>query len=264
VAVQTSSNAAADPSSAGGLVYCYGVTWARVGLPEGVTGVGGEKVGSVTEGELAALTSPIASANVRAKRRDLLNHSEVLAAALERGTVLPLRFGVVFEGEGALVDRFLRPRHGELSALLRRFEGRVELTVRAEYEEQAILAEIVETDPRIARLREETRDGPAAATYPLKVELGERVAATLQSRTDRDRKALLDRLGRLSVDVEVDQEPIEHRVVRASFLVERKNLTAFDDAMDELAREHAGRIRFKYVGPLAPHSFVDVGTPEAR
>ena len=264
MAVPTSSSAAADPASAGGLVYCYGVTWSDVGAPGGRTGVGGEKVGSVAHGDLAALTSPVASANVRAKRRDLLNHSEVLAAALERGTVLPLRFGIVFENATALADGFLHPRHDELAALLRRFEGRVELTVRAHYEQEAILAEIVRESPRVARLREKTRDGPAAATYPLKVELGERVAGELQDRTNRDRKALLDRLLPLSVDVQVDQEPIEHQVLRASFLVERRKVTKFDDAMDDLARQHAGRIRFKYVGPLAPHSFVDVGMPEAR
>ena len=65
-------------------------------------------------------------------------------------------------------------------------------------------------------------------------------------------------------DQAVDQEPIEHQVLRASFLVERGHVSAFDAAMDDLAREHAGRIRFKYVGPLAPHSFVSVAPPESR
>ncbi|HYY63113.1 MAG TPA: GvpL/GvpF family gas vesicle protein [Gaiellaceae bacterium] len=263
MSVQTSSQANADTGSAGGL-YCYGVTWAKAAPPGREAGVGGEAVGLVADGDLAALTSRVASTSVRAKRRDLLNHSEVLAAALERGTVLPVRFGVVFESEAALVEDFLRPRRGELATLLRRFEGQVELTVRAHYEEDAILAEIVQEHPRIARLREETRHGPAAATYPLKVELGERVAAELQKRTNHDRRALLDRLRPLALDLDFDQEPIEHQVLRASFLVERRNVRAFDDAMDDLAREHAGRIRFKYVGPLAPHSFVSVPMPEAR
>jgi hypothetical protein len=43
--------------------------------------------------------------------------------------------------------------------------------------------------------------------------------------------------------------------------VERKRLTAFDAAMDDLASGQAGRIDFKYVGPLPPHSFVSL---EAR
>jgi Gas vesicle synthesis protein GvpL/GvpF len=263
VAVQTSSRAGADATSIGGL-YCYGVTWAHVAPPRHESGVGGETVETVSDGELAALTSRVESTRVRAKRRDLLRHSQVLAAALERGTVLPLRFGVVFESEEALVDGFLRPRRDELAALLRGFEGRVELTVRAYYEEGAILAEIVRDSPRIARLREETRRGSDAATYPLKVELGERVAGELQKRTQRDRKALLDRLRPFVLDQEVDQEPIEHQVIRASFLVERAHVSAFDAVMDEIAREHAGRIRLKYVGPLAPHSFVNVVPPETR
>jgi len=263
VAVQPSSRVGADAASVGGL-YCYGVTWAAVARPRQESGVSGKRVDAVFDGELAALTSRVESTKVRAKRRDLLNHSEVLAAALERGTVLPLRFGVVFESEEALVDGFLRPRRDELAALLRRFEGRVELTVRAYYEEDVVLAEIIRDSPRIARLREETRRGSDAATYPLKVELGERVAGELQKRTQGDRKAVLDRVRPFVIDQAVDQEPIEHQVLRASFLVERGHVSAFDAAMDDLAREHAGRIRFKYVGPLAPHSFVSVAPPESR
>jgi hypothetical protein len=262
VTVQTSSATGTDTRSVGGL-YCYGVTWADAAPPERETGIGGGAVGTVTDGDLAALTTPVSSTKVRAKRRDLLSHSEVLAAALERGTVLPVRFGVVFENEATLVEDFLRPRRAELAGLLRDFEGRVELTVRADYEEGAILAEIVQESSRIAWLRDETRNGPDAATYPLKVELGERVAGELQARTERDRRALLDRLRSLALGVEVDEEPIEHQVLRASFLVDRSNVSAFDEAMNELARKQAGRIRFKYVGPLAPHSFVSIAT-EAR
>ena len=260
--VQISRSPGADQASANG-VYCYGITWATAAPPRG-EGVGGKVVAAVRDGELAALTSPVESTKVRAKRRDLLNHSEVLAAALERGTVLPLRFGVVFENEAALVEGFLRSRQEELAALLRKFEGKVELTVRAQYEENAILAEIVQANPRIAQLREQTRGGQDAATYPLRAELGERVADELQRRTERDRKALLDRLSPLAVDTEVDRERIEHQAVRASFLVKRRDVTAFDDVMDELAGTHAGRIRFKYVGPLAPHSFVSVTPLEPR
>jgi hypothetical protein len=263
VIVQTSPSAGADTASVSG-VYCYGITWAQAPPPQREAGVGGESVEAVRDGELAALTSPVKSMKVRAKRRDLLNHSEVLAAALERATVLPLRFGVVFESEAALVDGFLRPRRDELLTLLRRFEGFVELTVRAYYEEDAILTEIVEQNPPIARLREQTRSGSGAATYPLRVELGERIAGELQRRTHRDRDALLDRLRPMAVDLEVDQEPIEHQVLRASFLVDRRQVSAFDQVMDELAREHTGRIRFKYVGPLAPHSFVSVAPLEQR
>src|SRR4051794_16963853 len=175
-------------------LYCYAVTWADAARPQRGAGIGGASVKAVSQGELAALTSPIESTKVRARRRDLLSHSEVLSAALEHGTVLPLRFGVVFESEAALIGDFLHARHDELVGLLRRFDGRVELTVKAFYKEEAILAEIVRDNQRIARLREATLSGPEASTYALKVELGEMVAAELQARTRRAREALLERL----------------------------------------------------------------------
>src|SRR5919201_1037926 len=219
-------------------LYVYGVTWAAAAREEAAAGIGEADVSPVLSNGLAALTSPLLNPHVRARRRELLAHSEVLAAALERGTVLPLSFGTVFESEEAVVRDFLVPRRDELRRLLRELEGRVELRVKAFYREEAILAEIVRENLRIA--------------------LGELVAAQLGARSRRDAEAILDRLRPLSLAVDVDEEPIEHQVLRASFLVERKRVRAFDEAMDELARSQDGRIHFKYVGPLPPHSFVSL------
>ena len=152
------------------------------------------------------------------------------------------------------------PSNDELVRLLRELRDRVELRVTAHYREQAILGEIVRDNPRVAKLREATQE---RAAQPLMLELGELVSAELQARTARNARAILERLLPLALAYEVDEEPIEHQVVRASFLVERKRLKAFDSAMDELAKAHEGRIDFKYVGPLPPHSFVGL-TQEGR
>lgn len=261
MAAQTPTTGA-DASTATAL-YLYGVTSAEAARPQRGAGVHGASVGAIRHRELAGLTSSVESTKVRAKRRDLLNHAEVLKTALEHGTVLPLRFGVVFESAEALVEDFLDPRYAELVQLLRSFEGRVELSVKAFFREDAILGEVVRANPRIKQLRETTRATTDSSMYPLRVELGERVAAELQERTLRGRQALLDRLSPLAADVQVDQQPIEHQVLAASFLVDRDRVAAFDEAMNELAQEEAPRMHFKYLGPLAPHSFVALSA-EAR
>jgi Gas vesicle synthesis protein GvpL/GvpF len=254
----------AEPPACATALYCYGITWAKAARAQPDTGVSGESVEPVVHQELAALTSGVGSTKVRPRRRDLLNHSNVLSAALEQGTVLPLRFGIVFENEAELVDGFLRPRHDELTALLRTFEGRVELTVKAYYREEAILAEIVRENPRIARLRRATRGAGEVSAFPLRVELGERTAGELETRTRRDRHALLDRLRPLALESKVDEEWIEHQVLRASFLVEREHVPAFDEVMNEIAQKEAPRMHFKYTGPLAPHSFVSLRPAEGH
>ena len=243
-------------------LYVYGVTWADVARDHAKAGIAGADVQALRADDLAALTSPLEDPNVRARRRELVAHSEVLAAALEQGTVLPLSFGTVFETAEAVVRDFLVPRADELRRLLRELDGRVELRVKAFYREEAILAEIIRENPRIARLREAARSGPEAATYGLRIELGELVAAEVRGRSRRDAEAILERVRPLFLDVAIDDEPIEHQVLRASFLVERGRIAAFDEAMDDLARREDGRIDFKYVGPLPPHSFVSLAPAE--
>src|SRR6266513_2480424 len=75
----------------------------------GGNGRGGASVEPVRFRELAALTSPVPPGKVRAKRADLLRHFDVLGTAFEHGTVVPLRFGIVFDDEAALVRDFLEP-----------------------------------------------------------------------------------------------------------------------------------------------------------
>ena len=50
--------------------------------------------------------------------------------------------------------------------------------------------------------------------------------------------------------------PIE--VLRASVLVDRRDVPRVDRALDELARNRARDMLFKYLGPLPPHSFVSL------
>ena len=123
----------------------------------------------------------------------------------------------------------------------------------AHYREEAVLGEIVRESPRVARLREQTKGG---GSPPVLLELGELVSAELQARTARDARSIVQRLGAIALAYDVSDEQIEHQLLRASFLVERKRMKAFDEAMEELAAAQAGRIDFSYVGPLPPHSFV--------
>src|SRR6185503_1976716 len=91
-------------------LYCYGITAATTAKLQPGAGLGGAAVEAVRSGDLAALVSRVPAGTVRARRRDLMTHFEVLATAFESGPVLPLRFGIVFDDERALVDDFLRAR----------------------------------------------------------------------------------------------------------------------------------------------------------
>jgi len=231
--------------------YVYGVVR---GVPAiGRRGVADAKVGVVEHDGLAALVSGVDAASLRAKRRDLVAHQEVLQEAFESGPVLPLRFGTVFRSDEAVRTELLAARSAELSRLLARFESFVELSVRAYYVEDAVLREIVEGDREVARLKGRASD----------VALGEAVAHALSARRAADARAIEHALLPFAEDAAVDPPRTEFEVFRGAFLVEREAVTRFDRAMDELARKHDATLVFKYVGPLPPHSFVDAGSAGA-
>ena len=237
------------------MTVVYGIVPAETPLDGAPPGIAGAPVGRVTAGGLAALVSPVEGDELRATRRDLLSHSAVLEHAVAAGPVLPLRFGTVLRDEDAVARELLEPRRDELAGLLRRFERLVELRVKAFYVEEEVLREIVRSDPAIARLRESTQGVPGEAAYAQRVRLGEAVARALDARRQRDADSILARLQPLAEDLVVE-EADSRLALTASFLVDRRRVEAFDEAMDDLARAHEGRITFKYLGPLPPHSFV--------
>lgn len=225
--------------------YVYGIAGHAPKLRR--QGVAGARVLEISHGSLTAIASPVASARLQAKRRDVVAHQEVLQDAFATTTVLPLRFGTVFEDDNAVVDDLLAPRHDALLRMLKRLEGFVELGVRAYYVEDAVLQEIVHDDPRVARLR-----GSGAT-----VALGEAVARGLDAKRADEARGIERRLARLAESMVIEPPRTHYELFRGAFLVSRARIGEFDAAMDDLARVRAGIVVFKYVGPLPPHSFVD-------
>jgi hypothetical protein len=236
--------------------YVYGVARASSTPALPAAGVCDAPVAPIAARGLVALASPPESARVRVRRRDLTRHADVLAAAFAAGTVVPLRFGAVFEHADAVASDLLEPRHDAFESLLFRLDGLAELRITAFYRDSAVLSEIVERDRRISLLRDSTRGRPAAATYALRLELGEVVAGRLAAVARADADRVLAALRLHACEVSVEERLAEMQVLRASFLVERRRVGRFDDALDALARRERDRMQFKLVGPLPPHSFV--------
>lgn len=225
-------------------IYVYGIAARAPDLSR--SGVAGAEVLAIEHGGLAAIVSPIATSQLRAKRRDILAHQEVLQEAFTDTNLVPLRFGTVFESGEAVIDELLGPRHDALVRMLKRFEGRVELSVRAYYVEEAVLKELVRDDRRIAAMR--GRVGGVA--------LGEAVAEALDAKRALEARGIERRLVPLAEDAAIEPARTAYELFRGAFLVRRKQVEAFDEAMNALAQQRDGVVVFKYVGPLPPHSFV--------
>jgi hypothetical protein len=233
--------------------YVYGVVARGTVTGLGHQGVAGASVGTVEQGELAALVSLIKSDRLRVRRRDLVNHLRVLEEAFEVATIVPCAFGTVLPSEDAVRRNLLDARRDELIDALRRLEGFVQLNVRVLYDEDVLLREVVSNEPEVARLREQTRQLGDAGYYE-RIKLGELVAAAVAARREHDANTLYDRFAPLAADF-VSDEPGEGVALKASFLVERRALKAFERELGAVAREHGARLAVESIGPLPPTAF---------
>jgi hypothetical protein len=237
-------------------IYVYGVV--RSGSVEAAPaeGVADAPTELIEQDGLAALVSKLPAERLRARRRDLTRHLRALEETFAETTVVPCPFGTVLPSEELVKTLLLEARRDELLGLLERLEGRVQMNVKAAYDEGEILREIVSAEPEIARLRQRTSQLGEAAYYD-SIRLGQLVAAALERHRARDAESVLGRLLPEAEDA-VSEQTGDLVVLKASFLVARGRLERFDRGLDELASIEGPRVRFESFGPLPPTAFASL------
>jgi Gas vesicle synthesis protein GvpL/GvpF len=239
-------------------IYVYGVVAGSDVVDIQSPGVGGNAaaVGWIAHEGIAALVSELPGGSL-AGARDLRAHWSVLEEAVERTTVLPVRFGTVMQSGDAVREDFLAPNAERLGASLAALEGKVELSVKGFYDEERLLRHVVREAPEIAGLRRRVQGLPEAASYYDRIRLGELVAAEVDRRRLEDVALLLDRLEPFAVAAKAEPAATKNGAVNAAFLVERASIDSFSAAVRNLADDLGDRMSLRYVGPLPPYSFAD-------
>ncbi|MFC9247671.1 GvpL/GvpF family gas vesicle protein [Streptomyces sp. NPDC057136] len=232
-------------------VYVYAIIHADRALPDDVGGVGGPPVAvrTVGHGALAAVVSE-APAQLRARRRDLLAHQDLLLRLTDEGPVLPMRFGMVAPDEETVKAQLNRAEAAHL-ATLQQLAGRVEVNLKA-LPAQDALAALVAEDKNVRRLREEVRRRP---TYDASVRLGEAVATALSRRAAEAGKKALRTLTPLARSVSAGPE-VQGCTLNVSFLVDRSDSDSFRATALALADQYREHAELRLAGPLPCYSFV--------
>jgi hypothetical protein len=239
-------------------LFVYAVVRAERDLPDDLTGVDGSALALVPYGDLGAVVGRVALDRPPGRRADLAAYAAVMEALLPGGAVAPLAFGCLMPDDHTVVTELLAPREGELTALLEQLEGRVQYNVRASYVEDAVLAEIVRTDPEIQQLRDRTRGLPEDAAVGDRVRLGQLVSQTWERLARLDADHLLAQVAPMVTASTVRREPGPAGALDAALLVDTARSQELEDLLELLAREADGRMQLSLVGPLAPYDFVGV------
>jgi hypothetical protein len=239
--------------------YVYGLISADAALAPELTGLGPSgRVSTIRHGRLAAVVSDLPTDRPLGTRDDLMSHEAVVDTLAATGTVIPMRFPAVVE-ESGVVDELLAPNHDRFVTMLAELEGRVQFTLKGNYDNDVVLPEVVEGDQEIRTMQQKVHELPEDAAYYDRIRLGELVVRALEQMRDRDAEQILGPLETTAIAVAPKPPAAPDEVINAAFLVDRRRSREFDAAVEQVGKDIHPRIRLRLLGPLAPYDFVPEG-----
>lgn len=232
-------------------VYVYAIVPTGEPLPRKSVGVGDPPavLRLIAQGPVTAVVSD-APPQLRARRRDLMAHQDLLMRLTDRGPVLPMRFGMVAADEDTVRRELEKAQKSHLATLRHLSEG-VEINLKA-LPAQDALAAVVAEESHVRRLREEVRRRPG---YEASVRLGEAVATALSRRAADAGKKILHMLTPMARAVAAGPE-VHGCALNVSFLIDRRDTDRFRTQAQTFADAHRAHVELRIAGPLPCYSFV--------
>lgn len=188
-----------------------------------------------------------------ADEKGLLEHNKILDEIMRTDTVLPMRFGTIAHSEDE-VKGLLRSAYPVLLSILARIRDKVEFNMQVIItDEQLIIKEILLKNKEIRDFRDRLVSQGANAAVQDKLLIGKMIAGEVSLyKTDIIKeicaalKAYYSKVKSLGTGENF------------TFLVPRNKIQGFESTIYKLGEKYGDRIKFKYAGPLAPYSFVEL------
>ena len=239
--------------------YIYGI----IGGEErklGQVGIGGQEVYAVLYRDVAAVISDLNTAKLEVTRENALVHEGVLREVMQSYAIIPMSFGTVAKDEED-VKKILKWTYGEAKDALKKIYRKVQIDVKASWDMNTILRDILNEDKDIQRLKEAIAAKPPDETYNNKIELGRRIKLALDKRKNEYVEAIRGIVRALAADSHENKLVDDNMIMNTSFLVEREKEKEIYDEVDELEEKYGGKIKLVSVGPLPAYNFarIEVG-----
>lgn len=240
--------------------YIYCIIATDEPLTFAAPGIGGPDfvVHTINYRDLAAVVSVSPSTGYESTKRNMTAHMKVLEEVMRSRTILPIRFNSVSPTPAAVRDQVLVPGYETLKRQLGKFQGHVEMGVKAFWREDVLYNEIVAANDDIRRLRDRIAGRSPDATYRERVKLGEMVEKALDAKRAAESEAIIARLKPFSIDMVVRDPLNERMALNAALLLKASNQKKFEQALNAIDAEENSRMSFKCVGPVPPYNFVEI------
>jgi hypothetical protein len=236
------------------LYYAYGIIRATSEDAEKLKPLLKQKqLSLVTEGGLGVLCTEINDNSMtEATRESMSRYTTVLCEVIKSTSIIPLRFGTMFNKEEEIF-RVLRREKKSYLKLLKHLDNKIEVELKVWWKKESF-QETMMKNKNLARWKKGLEQGEGQG-YDV-VEFGKAIMETADYERKEIEKVFLSSLRPLAADWTVKDPANEFQAFDGVFLADRQKEEDFDQAVGKLFEKYSETMIFKYTGPWAPHHFV--------
>ena len=228
----------------------------------GHIGINNQEVNLIHYQDIAAVVSHTPVVNFdRLDKTELIKyvaiHQKVNEEMTKNFDIAPMAFGVIAPSSNE-VSRILEKAYFQFKMALKKVSGKVEFAVQVWWNPKKVLEELAGTDMEIQELKQKIFSKSSILAIPIKLKLGKLVHQKIEVKKLGYIKSIHAVLDTITNDVAFNKLLDEDMIANFSFLIEKTRESEFDKKMQELGKKYEGKLRFKYIGPMACYSFSNI------
>jgi len=254
-------------------IYIYSIIKENKDRRFGSIGINNREVSLVHYKDISAVVSntPIIKFDRLDKKeltRHVATHQKVNGEIMKDYDVVPMAFGIIAPSSDALLH-ILEKAYLQFKTALKNITGKTEFVVQVWWDQKKLLEELINTNQEIQTLKQEVSSRGGILGMPMKLKLGKLIHQGVEGQRQafiNDIQQTLDSISYDSASNKLILSPYQNfgsggedeMIANFSFLIEKTKESELDKKMQELGKKYEGKLRFKYIGPMPPYSFVNV------
>ena len=198
-------------------------------------------------------------------------HEKVIEEIMKDQSVLPFKFGTIFENEEN-VEKLLKTNNGDFKAVLANLDGKEEWGLKIYCNSGYFKDALCSKDERIIEKEKEIAAAGKGKAFFLKKKKDEIIKDIINEKISEYTKDCFDKLKVTAMDTRINNilpkevtEKQEDMVLNAAFLINNKRIKEFEDVLAHLKAKYADKgLIFDYTGPWPPYNFCETQTYGAK
>ncbi|MBU4047959.1 GvpL/GvpF family gas vesicle protein [bacterium] len=226
----------------------------------GPMGIGdrGDEVYTLGFRDLACVISSTPMTKFVISRKNLIAHEKVIEKIMgEYNAVLPVRFCTVATSSEE-IRNLLMKNYQALKNSLRSMDNKIELGLKVFWQKMEDVFKDIASTKKIVRLKEKLIKSSISVNTNEKVSLGKKVKEILEKKREIEAEKILEVLRPKCIEFRRNKIIGDKMILNCAFLIDKSHARDFDDHVERLNKTSEDRLKFKYVGPIAPFNFVEL------